>query len=284
MNRKAIVVKCSTFDIDGVTTRCFHAGEGPQTLLLLHGIGMGGDNYLRNIPALSERFRVIAPDLLGHGGTTLPELRGVPPALAMARHLRGLLAQLQVRECVAVGSSFGGLVGGLLYLENSSLVRKLVLAGSGSTCNPPDVQARTLRASLNNALPAMRDASIEVLRRRLRNIVHDESSVDAALVLSQLTTYARPEVAQAYEKIIEATIDAGDEPSGRTAHRLSDLRLPILMVAGRDDIRAPIELQERYVALFPDARLLVYERCGHFPFLEHPERFNADLADFASAA
>ncbi|RYG34569.1 MAG: alpha/beta hydrolase [Burkholderiales bacterium] len=274
-------MKCSSITIDGVSTRYFSAGSGDTTLLLLHGIGMGGDSYLRNIPALGERFHVIAPDMLGHGATKLPPLNGVPPALAMARHLLGLLRTLDIDTCVAAGSSFGGLVAALLHLEAPTLVRKLLLAGSGSTCNPVDVQSRTLRASMDNALGAMREASTNVLRRRLRNIVYDDSGVDDALILSQLTTYAQPAVAQAYEQIILATIDAGHDPSGRTSHRLHELRLPILMVAGCEDVRAPIELQEQYVQRFPDARLLKYERCGHFPFLEHPERFNADLTDFA---
>lgn len=273
-------MRCTTISLDGLPTRFFSAGEGPA-LLLLHGIGMGGDCYLRNIPALSEHFRVIAPDMLGHGGTALPELHGTPPALAMARHVCTLLDALDVPDCVVVGSSFGGLVAALMYLESRSRVTRLVLAGSGSAFSPPEVQAKALRASMANALDAMKDASLEGLRHRLRNIVHDAGAVDEILIFSQLTTYAQPTVGKAYEKIILDTIAAASDRSGQTANRTHELTLPILMVAGCNDIRAPIELQERQVTKFADARLLKYENCGHFPFLEYPTRFNADVIGFA---
>lgn len=274
-------MRCSIINVNGISTRYFAAGEGP-VLLLLHGIGMGGDCFLRNFPELSRHFRVIAPDMLGHGATTLPDLEGIPPALAMARHVHALLRMLNVERAVAVGSSFGGLVAALLYLEQKSLVSRIVFAASGSAFSPPDAQANALRASMANALGAMREPSLEKLRQRLRNIVHDEGSVDEALLLSQLTTYAQPAVPQAYEKIILGTIASSADQTGQTAHRIAELDLPILMIAGCNDIRTPLASQERYVTASSTATLLKYEDCGHFPFLEHPSRFNADILRFAA--
>jgi pimeloyl-ACP methyl ester carboxylesterase len=39
-------------------------------------------------------------------------------------------------------------------------------------------------------------------------------------------------------------------------------------------------MHQEGVRRMPKARLIIYEKCGHMPFMEHPERFNADMLDF----
>ena len=62
-------------DIGGVRTRYLYAGDGPP-LLLLHGVGMSADGFLRIIDPLASRFSVFAPDLLAHGFTDVADLSG----------------------------------------------------------------------------------------------------------------------------------------------------------------------------------------------------------------
>lgn len=266
-------------DVNGIETRVLIAGQGPP-IVLLHGVGMSGDCFHRNIAALAADFQVIAPDLLGHGFTGYKGFDGLPPPLAMARHVAGLLDLLDVRECCVVGSSLGGLVAALTYFERPDAVRKLVLAASSSCFNTPEQQQSTLKASSANALTAMRDPTLDGLRTRLRNIVFDDTGVSEELLLVQLTSYASPERARAYVDTIGQTIDTIFDPAGQVSHRLDRIGIPVLMVAGRDDIRTPVDRQIAGVARFPRARLEIYERCGHFPFLEHPRKFHDDLTGF----
>lgn len=266
-------------DVDGINTRYLVAGAGPA-VVLLHGVGMSGDCFHRNFEALAQDYLVIAPDMLGHGFTGYRGFDGLPPPLAMAKHVVALLNILGVRECCILGSSLGGLVAALTYFEQPGLVNKLVLAASSSCFNTPEQQEKVLKASAANALNAMKDPSLEGLRKRLRNIVFADSGVSEELLLVQLTSYAYPDRAIAYADTINRIIDAIYEPSGQVAHRLNQIEIPVLMVAGQEDIRTPVDRQREGVGRFPSAHLEIYEQCGHFPFLEHPLRFYDDFMDF----
>ena len=81
------------------------AGSGP-VVLLIHGITSSADAWREVLPALAERYTVIAPDLLGHGGSAKP--RGDYSLGAYASGLRDLLAALGHQRATVVGHSMGG--------------------------------------------------------------------------------------------------------------------------------------------------------------------------------
>jgi pimeloyl-ACP methyl ester carboxylesterase len=62
--------------------------------------------------------------------------------------------------------------------------------------------------------------------------------------------------------------------------RLGEIRVPTLLVWGRDDRITPPEVGERFRALIPDAHLWHLSECGHAPMLERPETFAEVLADW----
>jgi len=269
-------------DVRGVRTRYLTAGAG-DALVLLHGVGMSGDCFLRNIEVLAADRLVIAPDMLGHGFTDYPGFDGLPPPLAMARHIVALLDVLGVSTCCALGSSLGGIVAALTYFERKGLVHKLVLAASSSCFNTPEQQEATLKASAANALNAMKDPSLAALRKRLRTIVFADSGISEELLLVQLTSYAMADRAIAYADTINQIIATIRRQEGQVSHRLGEVTIPVLMIAGRNDVRTPVERQEAGVHRVPRASLKIYDDCGHFPFLEHPARFNRDLMEFLRA-
>ena len=273
------MMRAKFIDVDGVNTRYLEAGTGPA-VVLLHGVGMLGDCFHRNMDALAKDYRVIAPDMLGHGFTGYRGFDSLPPPLAMAKHIVALLDTIGVKECCVLGSSLGGLVAGLTHFERPGLVSKLVLAASSSCFNAPEQQEMVLKASAANALNAMKDPTLEGLRTRLRNIVFAESGVSEELLLVQLTSYAYPDRAVAYADTINQIIETIYDPAGQVSHRLDGITIPVLMIAGRDDIRTPVDRQIAGVTRFPSAQLEIYEQCGHFPFLEHPLRFHDDLTAF----
>jgi pimeloyl-ACP methyl ester carboxylesterase len=272
-------MRAQFIDVRGVNTRYLSAGEG-DAIVLLHGVGMSGDCFHRNIEALAEHAFVVAPDMLGHGFTAYPGFGGFPPPLAMAKHVVALIESLGIEKCCIVGSSLGGLVAALAFFERPTLVKKLVLAASSSCINTPAQQEAVLKASAANALNAMKDPSLAALRRRLRNIVFADSGVSEEMLLVQLTSYAYPDRAVAYADTINQIIETIFVPAGQVSHRLGELSVPVLMVAGRNDIRTPVERQIEGVTRFRSAHLKIYEQCGHFPFLEHPPRFHDDLSAF----
>src|SRR5271157_4424762 len=107
-------------------------GEGPP-LLMLHGGGPGATgaaNFVRNIPTLAERFRLIVPDMPGYGRST-KGLDRKDPFGDLAHAMLGLIDALGVERTHALGNSLGGACALRMALEAPARVDRLVLLGPG---------------------------------------------------------------------------------------------------------------------------------------------------------
>lgn len=116
-------------DGEPVTDRVplFHTDAGPSgapVLLLVHGWGGDGREWSPHVEALAGRFRLVVPDLRGHGRSPVPD-QGNTPA-AMADDLAPLLDGLATGPVVAVGHSMGGQVVNLLAVRHPARVRSVV--------------------------------------------------------------------------------------------------------------------------------------------------------------
>jgi len=103
-------------------------GQGPA-LLLIHGMAGSSDTYRAIIPQLSKKYRVIAPDLLGHGKSAKP--RGDYSLGAFAVFLRDLLDELGVDRATVIGQSLGGGIAMQFAYQHRDYCERLVLIGSG---------------------------------------------------------------------------------------------------------------------------------------------------------
>ena len=109
-------------------------GTGP-VLLLIHGMAGSSDTWRAMIPALAKKYRVVAPDLLGHGRSDKP--RGDYSLGAFAVWLRDLLDELGVTRATIVGQSLGGGVAMQFVYQHPDYCQRLVLISSGGL--GPDV-------------------------------------------------------------------------------------------------------------------------------------------------
>jgi 2-hydroxy-6-oxonona-2,4-dienedioate hydrolase len=189
-----------------------------------------------------------------------------------------------VRRCVVVGSSYGGQVAGLLALDHPDRVAGLVIVGSGTALHPPQTQGPVLQAVKANALKAIEDGTAEGVRTRLRSTSFSDEGVVGEMVLPLLTANALPGRRESSLAFFDALIGATADPACLVQPRLDRLRLPVLLVTGRDDIRArwqaAVEARER----IPGSQVHVFEQCGHGPMAEHPQEFNRLVAQFAADA
>jgi len=265
-------------DVEGVRTRVLMAGSG-SPLVLVHGVGLTADTWALNIDALGREHTVIAPDLLGHGFTDAVTYTRAPQ-LQMAQHLVAVAGVLGAQSFSLAGSSFGGLVAALVALEHRSVVERLILVGSGSVFHTPDTRVRSLRAAFENGRQAMQSPSVESCRERLANICYERTAVPESILLAQATAYAAADRLEAYRATIDAAVASVGERQAQAFERLEDIDLPTLVITGQDDIRASVEQTRTGIARMPQARLVGYERCNPLPYVEYPERFNADVLEF----
>src|SRR5205807_7913340 len=132
-----------------VAYRC--AGSGP-VVVLVHGITSTSATWERVMPALAKRFTVIAPDLLGHGGSAKP--RGDYSLGAYASGVRDLLAVLGHDRATFVGHSLGGGIAMQLAYQFPERCERLVLVGSGGLGREVGTLLKVLSApGMEYALP-----------------------------------------------------------------------------------------------------------------------------------
>ena len=267
-------------DVAGVRTRYYYEGTGPA-LFLLHGVGIAADSWMRNIDPLAADFFVCAPDMLGSGFTECGDYRGGPPQPYLIEHLEQLVDHLGIERFSLAGSSLGALLAALIYLRMPRRIEKLILIGSGSLFGTDETQMKAgIERSYRNGRTAFGDPTFETCRKRMANLVFDPASIPDELILMQLTCHALPWALESYQYRMEGLMDFERGREFLCGGRLGELRVPVLVIWGRDDPRGNYDQAMRDFTKLPSGNVVTFERCGHTPHLEHPALFNCTVRDF----
>jgi 2-hydroxy-6-oxonona-2,4-dienedioate hydrolase len=273
-------MRASFADIAGAQTRFFQHGRGDYGVLLIHGVGVGADSWLGNVEALGRERITIAPDLLGYGLTGEGNYREGPPHESMLHHLTELADHLHLRRLCLVGSSFGANIACHLALRLGARTDRLVLVGCGPALNSPTFLHAMYQQSLANGIAAMADPTLERCERRMCNLVFDPASIPPALPLIQLTLYGLPGTRDRYERRIRGIMSMEALLKYDVTSRLHEITAPTLVIWGRQDIRGQLEEAQHHAARLPRGKILVWDECGHLPYLEKPAQFNAAVEAF----
>jgi len=256
------------------------AGEG-ETILLIHGMAGSSRTWREVMPQLAERYRVLAPDLLGHGESAKP--MGDYSLGAHASGLRDLLGRLDIERATIVGQSLGGGVAMQLAYQHPEVCERLVLVSSGGLGRDVSWMLRFL--SLPGAefvLPIIAPRLVRERGNQVSRWLRDHG-VRAPHIAEMWLAYAsltEAENRQAFVKTLRAVVDA----SGQTVSALDRLYLtsvlPTLIIWGDEDPVIPVSHAHTAHELMPGSRLEIYEGVGHFPQVEAPEQFVDALFDF----
>jgi pimeloyl-ACP methyl ester carboxylesterase len=269
--------------VAGTDTRCVLAGApSAPTVFLLHGLALTGDVWLRNIDALAKTHFVVAPDMLGHGFTK-PASNATVDIPAKVRHLRDLADTLGIDKLSLCGSSYGALIASLFFLEDKQRVEKLVINGSGSCFNTEEqlvAQVTKLHALYE---PSLTQSTPEMWRDRIGNNFFDKSKLPAELLPIASLCYAQPWAAARWAETMATIGSVQSFRPFRILERLEELTLPTLVVWGRDDKGGSLESAAVAIKRMPNAQLVTFDECGHYPMIEHPEKYNKLVAEFLSA-
>jgi pimeloyl-ACP methyl ester carboxylesterase len=234
---------------------CFSIGTG-QPLWLLHGAGDNAGAWSKTATPLaaSGRYRILIPDLAGHGTSEPGEGR-----LSMEIFLAGLTAVAERAAdgpAILTGNSFGAWLAMVWARENPDRVERLVAVNGGPvtglrpdlTLMPPDrVEARRLwQALVDQSHWAVPDFVLDEVIRKGRDGAIPRMSI--------------PEM----------------QPYLMDGH-LAEFAAPVDLIWGESDQVVPLAYARQLQAGLAAARLTTIPGCGHVPQLECPERFNAAL-------
>ena len=268
-------------DVKGVRTRVIYEGDPKNyPILLIHGFGACAEHWIKNIDALAENYYVVAPDLACHGFTDPVGYSGKPPYPTTVKHLLDLADEMGFDKFSPCGSSYGALIAALIYFERPEQVNKLIINGSGSCFNTEEEFEAGLKGAYSNAMKAMKDPTYESCTVRMNNTVFDPSCIAGDIIISQLTTYAFDHMIPCYEEAMQGMMDIPASRPHRIRERLGQLDVDTLVCWGREDPRGVYASAVKAVEQMPRARLETFEKCGHFAFLEYPDRWNEAVTAF----
>ncbi|HEX8174837.1 MAG TPA: alpha/beta hydrolase [Pyrinomonadaceae bacterium] len=257
--------------IYGQKIRYVEAGSGPQTVILLHGMGGNSANWTFNINALAAKYRVVVPDQIGFGQSDKPLINY--RIATYVDFLDRLYSELKIERATLVGNSMGGWIAALYTIAHPERVERLVLVDAAGFAPPKDFDAKQL-AALN---PSTREGI-----RALSALVFYNKQLylsDAAIDFS-LTQRMGAGDGYTIQSLIESIARREDMLDGR----LTSIKQPTLIIWGRQDGLTPLrELGERFKREIAGSELIVFEECGHVPMVEKAAEFNAALLKFLEA-
>lgn len=258
-------------DVDGVRTHYLEAGEGP-VVVLLHSGEFGGAAEISwefTLPALAERFRVVAPDWLGFGRTD-KVFDFANGRARVYRHMRRFLEVMAIDHADFIGNSMGGsnLVRVAATRPVIFPIRSMVLcSGGGST--PETNERKTLLAY---------DGTPDAMAALLNAMLHDPKwGGDAGYVARRQEMATMPgawecAAAARFKSPAAALKDSGFGAADATKYE--NISVPTLIVAGAEDrLREPGYAQDLGVRI-PDCEVHVLDACGHCPNIERADDFN----------
>ena len=253
----------------GVTLQVAQRGRmDGEPVLFLHGYTDSWVSYTRLLDVLPGNVRAIVPSHRGHGDSERPVC--CYTVADFAADAVALLDTLGIAQATIVGHSMGSLIAQRLAIEQPARVRQLVLIGSGTTANTPDVQEfNTVVQQLKDPIPTefVRDFQVSTLFKPI-----------PPAFLDRIVRESEKLPARVWRDVLAALLS----PSAQ--HDLSRIRTRTLVMWGEHDMYWKRSTQDALMAVLPNARLLTYAELGHSPHWEDPARFGADLIAFMNEA
>ncbi len=264
---------------DGGHLKYQDKGSG-RPIVLLHGWGMRGEFFKYQIAALASRFRILVPDLRGHGNSShLDDGQGFS---TLVDDVAELIASLELSGTMLVGWSMGAMVSwGLMQRKEASHVSSLVTI---------DMVPRLLND--NNWTYGLRDGNdATVFSGVVARMLADWSGFTRVFVPRIVARGMEAKRQILVDWMIRETENNHPESMARLwqsmasqdfQNSLASIRVPSLVTYGAHSQLYRAQASEWVADQLPDASLLGFSDSGHAPHLEEPDLFNRAIEKFAN--
>jgi len=238
-------------------------------MMLLHGIGSASGSWAHQMESLSDRYRLIAWDAPGYGGSSvLPE--EAPSAADYAAALVEFLGALEVQPDILIGHSLGALMAGAYAANGGHIGTALMLADPANGYGAADAEERA-----------------EKLSARLANMDKlGPEGLAAARSAAVLSPNASKEALEMVRwNMSKLRIDGHAQAARMLAggNLIADAAKydgPVLVLCGGEDAITPKERCEKIAAAFSDAEYKTLPGVGHVSYVENPDQFDQAIISF----
>lgn len=250
---------------------------GGRPLLMLHGSGPGVSawaNWRLALPVLSQKRRVIAPDMVGFGFTDRPADIAYDMDTWVQQAL-DLMDALDLPQVDLTGNSFGGALALALAIRAPRRVRRLVLMGSVGVPFP-----------ITPGLDAVwgYTPSLQSMRGLLDLFAYDRGLVSDELAKLRYEASIRPGFQESFSAMFPAPRQRWVDAMQSSEADIRALPHETLVLHGREDKVIPLSNSLTLAQWIPNVQLHVFGHCGHWTQIEHAERFNRLVGDFLDEA
>jgi pimeloyl-ACP methyl ester carboxylesterase len=244
-------------------------GQGPQTLVLIRGLGSNLTAWYEQVPEFARHFRVLVFDNRGAGRRDKPD---APYSIAqMAADTVGLLDALKLDRVALLGISMGGMIAQEFALAHQQRLSSLVLACTHFG-GPETVNAKP---AIVEALVMGENASPDQRRLQVRSAFTEDAIANRPEIIERhdkmRARYLIPTFA--FQRQLEAVVGFN------ASARLGSLRVPTMVMTGTDDVLVPPENSRLIEQRIPGAMLKELPG-AHLFFTEYPGEFNRTVIDF----
>lgn len=229
------------------------AGEG-EPLILLHGLFGALSNFGPLFEHFTKKYKVIVPMLPLY---SMPMLNTNVDNLA--RFLERFIKHKGYPHVNIIGNSLGGHVALVYCSRHHDMVRSLVLTGSSGL----------YENAFGGGFPRREDK--EFIRKKVAVTFHDPKHADDALVDEVYETINDK------AKLIRILSLAKSAIRHNMATEIPKLKMPVLLIWGKQDIITPPHVAEEFHSLIPHSELHWIDDCGHAAMMEQPDKFNSIL-------
>ena len=247
------------------------AGTGPA-LCLLHGVGNQSGSWVGQLRVLGNRFRTIAWDAPGYGGSDRLAAES-PTAADYGDSLAALLDALGIARAVLVGSSLGALMAGAFAANRPERTAGLLLlnpAGGYGLADPKEREER-LATRLDRLARLGPDG---MAQEPSPGMLSPAASPEARALAAWSTARIRPDGYTQAARMLA---------NGRLVEDAARYPGPVLVVAGSADTITPPAGCERIAGAFPRAAYRLLEGPAHLSYLDAPAIVNGIIAEFAAS-
>ncbi|MDT8906159.1 MULTISPECIES: alpha/beta fold hydrolase [Pseudomonas] len=260
-----------TVPISEMTVSTLQGGpyEASASILMLHGYSADKNLWLRMARSFVNDYRVVIPDLAGHGETGFKAGGGydIP---TQARRVIELLDACGLDKVHVIGNSMGGYLAAWLAATSPERVLTLALLNPAGVTSPqPSDMDRLVAAGRNPSLMGSRDDFPPFYALTMASPPWVPKVVLAAV--AEQYVQRREELAEIYA---DFTASPPMEP------RLGDIRAPSLLVWGRQDRMIDVSCVPVWSKGIADLRVEIWDGLGHLPPMEKPARTAALYRDF----
>jgi pimeloyl-ACP methyl ester carboxylesterase len=243
-------------------------GEGPS-VVLLHPFPASHDFWLPVANALAARYRLILPDLRGHGESDI----GEGPA-TMGKHAADIFRVMDdadVGRAPLVGVSIGGYALFEFWRQHRARVAALGLCNTKAQSDAPEARAARLQAA-NDVIECGTEPFFESMVPRLLGKTTRETRPDLVEgALRMMRKMSPQDVAQVQQGMAE-------RPDSIAT--LKTISVPTLLVTGEEDVLTGVNEAEVMRQHIPSAQLRVLPKAGHYSPWEQPEEAGRVLRQF----